>query len=78
VVRVEEGTAALLVGQLRVDTEAGTDRIIASHLLRRTDVKRLRKLLASYWTDMDVAMQARPVDAVGLALQRRSAYGASD
>ena len=58
VVRVEEGNAAFPVGQLCVNAEADTDRMIAPHLVRRTDVERLRKLLASHGTDMDVAMQA--------------------
>ena len=47
-VRVEEGSTALLVGQLRVNAKEGADRIIAPHLLRRTNVKRLRKLLAKF------------------------------
>jgi hypothetical protein len=66
VVRVEEGRATFLVGQLRLNAEAGADRIIAPHLLRRTDVKRLWKLLCGHGAEMDVAMQAGPADAVGL------------
>src|SRR6266700_2857776 len=65
-VRMQERRAALLVGQLRVDSEARADRIFPSHFLGRANMQCLRKLRARDRSNMDVAMQSGPADAICL------------
>lgn len=52
--RVKEGVATFLVGQLCEDMKARANRVFPAHLLRRAYAKRLRELLAFHASNVNV------------------------
>ncbi len=63
---MQKRVATVFVSELRIHSKASADRMCVSYGPRKTHMHGLRKLLAPNWSNMNVAMQSRTADAVGL------------
>jgi hypothetical protein len=66
VIGMQERSAALLIGKLRVNSKSRPNRVRIARSFRKTDTKGGRKFLSCYTPNMDITVQAGARLVVGL------------